>query len=218
MIGPPPAGLASQILLTLLPLFSPCAMYAAHRLSDSRLSLVKRPEKKPLEHVRPFLRDEVRIDRRPLELGGLRVGLEGDLLRHGVVQVVAVLQAARAAAVDDRHAVDHDKTVAGAAAVNDQVHAGFRNRAADVLPHAGDQHCRRQRREADEVPIGRNRVHHLARRGALGHHVLHVDDRAFAGDRDGFLNRAHLQLGVDVRRERGGQLDSFTLDGRTRSA
>ena len=58
-----------------------------------------------------------------------------------VVQVVAVLQAAGAAAVDDRHAVDHDQAVAGAAAVDDQVHAGFGNRPADVLRHAGDEHA-----------------------------------------------------------------------------
>jgi putative N6-adenine-specific DNA methylase len=70
------------------------------------------------------------LHRRPLELGGLRVGLECDLLRHAVTQVIAVLQTAGAAAVDDRHAVDHDQAVAGAAAMHDEVHPGLRDRTA----------------------------------------------------------------------------------------
>ena len=43
--------------------------------------------------------------------------------------------------------------------------------------------------------------------------VLHVHDRRRAADGDGFLHVAHLQVGADVGREAGGQLDAFTLDG-----
>jgi len=103
-------------------------------------------------------------------------------LRQRVVQVVAVLQAALTAAVDDRHAVDHDQAVGGAAAVHREIHSGFGDGPADVLRHARDEHAGRHGREADEVTIRRQRVHRLARGRLLLHDVLSVDDGAGAGD------------------------------------
>lgn len=41
---------------------------------------------------------------------------------------------------------------------------------------------------------------------------LHVDDRRFARDGDGLLERADPQVGVHGRGERTGQLDALTLD------
>ena len=148
MIGPPPAGLTSQILSDLAAALQSLRDVGRVQVVGLEAVVGEASREEPVEHVRPFLRNEVRVDRRPLELGALRVGLEGDLLSHGVVQVVAVLQAAVAAAVDDRHAVHHHQAVAGAAAVDDQVHPGLRNRSADVLPHAGDQHCRASARRS----------------------------------------------------------------------
>ena len=43
--------------------------------------------------------------------------------------------------------------------------------------------------------------------------ALHVDDRRLAGDGDRLLERADLQLGVDRRGERAGQLDAFAPNG-----
>ena len=97
--------------------------------------------------------------------------------------------------------------------MDNEVHTGLRNRSADVLPHTGDEHRRCQRREAHEVAIGRQHIHDFARRGRQLHRALSVDDGRLAGHRDRLFYGPHSQVGVDVRRETGRELDPFTLDG-----
>jgi len=53
------------------------------------------------------------------------------------------------------------------------------------------------------------RIQRLARKHVLRADVLDVDDRAGAGDGDGFLDRSHAHLGIDGRGEPGRQGNAF---------
>ena len=74
-------------------------------------------------------------------------------------------------------------------------HAGHEHDHGAVAPDIGD------------VPDD------LVAQGRLALRALHVDDRGFAADRDRFGERANLELGVDRRDERPGQLDTFAFVG-----
>ena len=69
---------------------------------------------------------------------------------------------------------------------------------------------------ADRRPVlrRRHRVDRVLRHDLPLDDVLHVDDRAGAGDRDGLFERADPQVGVHRRGEGRRQLDAFALDGR----
>jgi hypothetical protein len=62
-------------------------------------------------------------------------------------------------------------------------------RAADILTAGDDTRDERADRGRLLRPE-RGPVEHVARHHALLHHVLHVDGRGLAGDRDRFLDRA----------------------------
>jgi hypothetical protein len=143
----------------------------------------------------------------------VRIGLERDLLGERVIEVVAVLQAAGAAAIDDGHALDHHQAVAGAAAVHHEIHSGLRNGAADVLADTRDEHRRCQRGEAHEVAVRRQDIHHLARSGGFANDILCIDDRALAGDRHRLLQRPHRKIGIHVGREGRRQFDAVAAQG-----
>jgi hypothetical protein len=61
---------------------------------------------------------------------------------------------------------------------------------------------------------GRDRVDDLVIENLLVPNVLNVDHRAFAGDRDRFLQRPDAQIGVDCCRKRPFKLDALAADHR----
>ena len=163
--------------------------------------------------VAPGLRHDA--ERRSRHLGFAEAGRHGerDLLRVGDVGVVAG-HAAAVARGADAEAVDLQSplvAVAPAGRAEDH-HAGRRldvgRRVALRLDRRHEQH------HAAVAARGGNRGEHVARDRRLAPHALHVHDRRLAGYRDGFLDRAHAQLGVDRRRRHTGQLDALAFDRR----
>ena len=198
------------------------AVAARQSLRDfwSSIQIVRLPafagvarDEEAAEGVRPFLRDEVRVDRGALELGVVRVGLERDLLRQRVVQVVAVLQAAGAAAVDDRHAVDHHRLSLARLPCTTRFIpvSGIEPPTfwrTPVTSTAGVSAAKLTKLRS----VGRTSI--TSREAvAFANDVLCIDDRALAGDRHGLLQRADPQVGVDVGGEGGRQLDAFAARG-----
>ena len=159
------------------------------------------------------LRDHVDLEPAGDALGGDRRVVNRHFLRAAHVRQ-HVGGPPGAFRVRDRHAVDQQTRVGDAAAVHRQRPAGRVDDvgAADIdvaQVDAGNQERRDLRRAS-----GRNRHEQFLIDDALLGGALDIDDGRFAGDGEGFRKRTDLQVGVDRRRERSGQLDAIALQRR----
>ena len=105
--------------------------------------------------------------------------------------------------------VNRETALVGAAAVDGKLRR--RRSRHDVVQVGGDAGDDRHHRvvTADR----RDRLEHVVVQRHFPFGALDVHDRGFAGDGDRFRERADLEIGVDRRRERPGQLDALALEG-----
>ena len=148
----------------------------------------------PLVPVSPICPDKLDIDlieqqRRQAHVGQVRVDVH-----------VADTQA-----IDQRHTVTRPASM--------RRHLGARliaEHATDVrISRANGRH---ERRHLDPRSAGRQFLERRVRHRARLRGRLNVDDWALTRDGDRFLDRAHPQIGVDVRREVGRHFDGVALD------
>ena len=78
---------------------------------------------------------------------------------------------------------------------------------APHIPDAGES-GRERGKGRDALAADGQRIEQITRHDLLPADVLHVDDRARAGDGHSLLQSAHAQLGFDVGRESGSEVDA----------
>ena len=156
------------------------------------------------------LGDHVQVDAAGHHLGGDRRRLIVDLLEHPLV-VVQHRRAAAAARPVDGGPIDRKVLVVVARSVDAQRALLHGLRAADVVGvdlYARDDFGERPRIAARWHALENRLVHHR-----LLQVRLHVDRGRLAGHGDRLLQRAHLELQVDGRREACADDDVTALDG-----
>ena len=124
-----------------------------------------------------------------------------------------VVAAAGVVHVVERHAVQQERHLIVAAAVNLHRLPSRAVRAADVLLAQRHLDARHQDGDVLKRAAGREIVDQFVGNGAALRCRLNVDQRALARHRQRLLDASHLQVDVDGRSERGGQHDPLADDG-----
>ena len=158
------------------------------------------------ERVAAVARDDVQDDAGGFRLAQAARSAQHDFLRAGDVHDGGVRVRTGPPHVE---AVRQGSRIGRATAVHGRSAPTCSTGNAAGISDSG--HPRNHRLDAGGVPRGRNGRQDVPVDRGLRLRALDVDGRRLAGDRDRFRQGADLQIGVDRRDERAGQLDAFAF-------